>query len=290
MKNINLTTVLLSLLFLTVSCSKAPIDRETFAKAISEIYLVDNSVDMNRYSVKIAYDSLKIYEPILQKYNLDSEKFMQCYRYYLNDPEELYKVYSLAQDILEKEKERVNEIYNAEKKMKEVWKKAEMMFQIKDTILDRYSDLRSLRWTINNTDSMYYRINVCDSIPYRDIPSDPEWWANNMTRNVSDAVINPYDLEKLKEETDEIKNGDKKSPRRNWTDPESKMLNPSATTLLKGGMVPPNTSSIVSKPGQFRTEPKANTLKSREAEEIKKPVRLPVKGNLENKENFKKKN
>ena len=94
-------------IFLCNSCGKT-IPQSKLPEIIAEIYLADKYVGTIRHSsYSIHLDSLKIYEPVFNKYGYTGEDYKRSIEKYISRPKKLKIYYEEAKSILEKRKEDI---------------------------------------------------------------------------------------------------------------------------------------------------------------------------------------
>ena len=96
--------IVLSLLFLAVSCGKsdAPVPAETMGQLMYEMYVIDEYLYSNG-EIRAQSDSEYVYLPILEKYGLSVDDFNDALDYYLRHVEEFKEISSSVSERLKSE-------------------------------------------------------------------------------------------------------------------------------------------------------------------------------------------
>lgn len=113
-----LTAVLLCL----SSCRdrKDIIPKGTMSKIYYDIYMTDEAVDAN-YGLRRMADTMRIYEPIFNKYGYTTEDYNRSVNFYLGRPDKFEDVFEDTKTMLEKRKAELNAILEAEGKRPRLW-------------------------------------------------------------------------------------------------------------------------------------------------------------------------
>ena len=167
------------------SCSnKGVIGKKTMVAIVQDMYLADQYIEMNP-QMRAMTDTLRVYPAIFAKYGYTVEDYNNSLRYYLQKSDTYNKILSAASDDLEyrmKKLEREQEeeemrLNNSVLKMKHWWALDSLKsVQAKDLVYDPL--LRGVRWLVLQEED-FEVWTVLDSAVV-DIPSNSQWWANNM--------------------------------------------------------------------------------------------------------------
>lgn len=113
-----LTAVLLCL----SSCRdrKDIIPKGTMSKIYYDIYMTDEAVDAN-YGLRRMADTMRIYEPIFNKYGYTTDDYNRSVNFYLERPDKFEDVFEDTKTMLEKRKAELNAILEAEGKRPRLW-------------------------------------------------------------------------------------------------------------------------------------------------------------------------
>lgn len=103
------------------SCSHEPaIPIRTLADIYGEMYLIDQSLMKRERSSGIT-DTLKIYEPILEKYGYTIEDYYSSLRIYLKRPDKFEEVFDICISNLEARKAAIESIILARERSQKKW-------------------------------------------------------------------------------------------------------------------------------------------------------------------------
>jgi len=168
-------------LLLLGSCSKKGIiGKKDMVSIIQEMYLADQYIEMNP-DMRAMTDSLRVYPAIFAKYGYTVEDYSNSLRYYLQKSDTYNKILSTASDKLDT---RMKKLEEEEERIRlsiiemEHWWALDSLksTQARDLVYDPL--LRGVRWLVLQ-DKDFEVWTVLDSAVV-DIPSNPQWWANNM--------------------------------------------------------------------------------------------------------------
>lgn len=145
---------MLSLSFFLGSCSgKKIIPATELADIYSEMYLVDQSVQKNRRTKPLS-DTVKIYEPVLEKYGYTVEDYYSTLSVYLKRPDKFEEIFDLSISNLEARKTALENKISEKERALEKWK-------FRDSVLSAACDtsrsnakLRSMEMLFFERDSM----------------------------------------------------------------------------------------------------------------------------------------
>ena len=104
------------------SCTdkKNVIPKDTMSHIYYDIYMTDEAMDAN-YSLKRMADTMKIYEPIFNKYGYTTEDYNRSVNFYLERPDRFEDIFENTKNMLEKRKAELNAILEAEGKRPRLW-------------------------------------------------------------------------------------------------------------------------------------------------------------------------
>ena len=91
------------------------IPKGTMSKIYYDIYMTDEAVDAN-YGLRRMADTMRIYEPIFNKYGYTTEDYNRSVNFYLERPDKFEDVFEDTKTMLEKRKAELNAILEAEGK------------------------------------------------------------------------------------------------------------------------------------------------------------------------------
>ena len=91
------------------------IPKGTMSKIYYDIYMTDEAVDVN-YGLRKMADTMRIYEPIFNKYGYTTEDYNRSVSFYLERPDKFESVFEDTKTMLEKRKAQLNAILEAEGK------------------------------------------------------------------------------------------------------------------------------------------------------------------------------
>lgn len=167
------------LLFAIVGCSnKDIISKEDMAKIVADMFVVDQ-LSEQKPDIRIASDSLKVYETIIEHYGYTYEQFQQSTKYYIQKGDQYKKIHIGAKDIIQAKTSIYRDLANREREL-EKWK------WIMDTIkymppnrLTKEPFFRSIKWLVTQNQ---YPTFIFTEAPCFDNPANSEWWITNITR------------------------------------------------------------------------------------------------------------
>ena len=90
------------------------------SKIYYDIYMTDEAVDVN-YGLRKMADTMRIYEPIFNKYGYTTEDYNRSVSFYLERPDKFESVFEDTKTMLEKRKAQLNAILEAEGKRPRLW-------------------------------------------------------------------------------------------------------------------------------------------------------------------------
>lgn len=96
------------------------IPKGTMSKIYYDIYMTDEAVDVN-YGLRKMADTMRIYEPIFNKYGYTTEDYNRSVSFYLERPDKFESVFEDTKTMLEKRKAELNAILEAEGKRPRLW-------------------------------------------------------------------------------------------------------------------------------------------------------------------------
>ena len=96
------------------------IPKGTMSKIYYDIYMTDEAVDAN-YGLRRMADTMRIYEPIFNKYGYTTEDYNRSVNFYLERPDKFEDVFEDTKTMLEKRKAELNAILEAEGKRPRLW-------------------------------------------------------------------------------------------------------------------------------------------------------------------------
>lgn len=96
------------------------IPKGTMSKIYYDIYMTDEAVDAN-YGLRRMADTMRIYEPIFNKYGYTTEDYNRSVNFYLGRPDKFEDVFEDTKTMLEKRKAELNAILEAEGKRPRLW-------------------------------------------------------------------------------------------------------------------------------------------------------------------------
>ena len=96
------------------------IPKDTMSKIYYDIYMTDEAVDAN-YGLRRMADTMRIYEPIFNKYGYTTEDYNRSVNFYLERPDKFEDVFEDTKTMLEKRKAELNAILEAEGKRPRLW-------------------------------------------------------------------------------------------------------------------------------------------------------------------------
>ncbi len=96
------------------------IPKGTMSKIYYDIYMTDEAVDVN-YGLRKMADTMRIYEPIFNKYGYTTEDYNRSVSFYLERPDKFESVFEDTKTMLEKRKAQLNAILEAEGKRPRLW-------------------------------------------------------------------------------------------------------------------------------------------------------------------------
>lgn len=115
------------LLIVSVSCKdKDLIPKDTMADIYYDIYMTDATISGN-WNMKKMADTLKVYEPIFNKYGYTYEDFQKSTDKYLLRPDKFKKIFEATQAKLEKRKIYLETILEADGKRFTEWSLADSL-------------------------------------------------------------------------------------------------------------------------------------------------------------------
>ena len=85
------------------------IPKGTMSKIYYDIYMTDEAVDVN-YGLRKMADTMRIYEPIFNKYGYTTEDYNRSVSFYLERPDKFESVFEDTKTMLEKRKAQLNAI------------------------------------------------------------------------------------------------------------------------------------------------------------------------------------
>jgi hypothetical protein len=192
-----LPLVLLASVLLLSSCDGGLIPRGKMTRIVSEIYLSDKYMSSNM-ELSEGADSLLIYEPILNKYGYDTEDYLRTISYYVERPSKLRTIYTDAQNLLQKELDRVN------KRLSDVRRVDSLRIVISTQLIDlkpdeeRDAGVRSLRWILfPEMDEAWERAAPDTSAVRYDSPVSFHWWKENIRLKTKPFFLYENDRRKI---------------------------------------------------------------------------------------------
>ena len=96
------------------------IPKGTMSKIYYDIYMTDEAVDAN-YGLRRMADTMRIYEPIFNKYGYTTDDYNRSVDFYLERPDKFEDVFEDTKTMLEKRKAELNSILEAEGKRPRLW-------------------------------------------------------------------------------------------------------------------------------------------------------------------------
>ena len=96
------------------------IPKGTMSKIYYDIYMTDEAVDAN-YGLRRMADTMRIYEPIFNKYGYTTDDYNRSVDFYLERPDKFEDVFEDTKTMLEKRKAELNAILEAEGKRPRLW-------------------------------------------------------------------------------------------------------------------------------------------------------------------------
>ena len=90
------------------------------SKIYYDIYMTDEAVDAN-YGLRRMADTMRIYEPIFNKYGYTTDDYNRSVNFYLERPDKFEDVFEDTKTMLEKRKAELNAILEAEGKRPRLW-------------------------------------------------------------------------------------------------------------------------------------------------------------------------
>lgn len=96
------------------------IPKGTMSKIYYDIYMTDEAVDAN-YGLRRMADTMRIYEPIFNKYGYTTEDYNRSVNFYLERPDKFEDVFEDTKTMLEKRKAELNAVLEAEGKRPRLW-------------------------------------------------------------------------------------------------------------------------------------------------------------------------
>lgn len=110
-KKIILHLALISALFSCIPETKVPegvLDTETMAKILADIHLTEAKVNRLTFqdydSTRVAY--LELERRIMAKYKVDTTRYKTSYRFYVQNPQMMVKIYDETLNILDERKQK----------------------------------------------------------------------------------------------------------------------------------------------------------------------------------------
>ena len=96
------------------------IPKDIMSQIYYDIYLTDEAVDVN-YGLRRMADTMRIYEPIFNKYGYTTDDYNRSVDFYLERPDKFEDVFEDTKTMLEKRKAELNSILEAEGKRPRLW-------------------------------------------------------------------------------------------------------------------------------------------------------------------------
>ena len=96
------------------------IPKDIMSQIYYDIYMTDEAVDVN-YRLRRMADTMRIYEPIFNKYGYTTEDYNRSVSFYLERPDKFESVFEDTKTMLEKRKAQLNAILEAEGKRPRLW-------------------------------------------------------------------------------------------------------------------------------------------------------------------------
>lgn len=96
------------------------IPKGIMSKIYYDIYMTDEAVDAN-YGLRRMADTMRIYEPIFNKYGYTTDDYNRSVNFYLERPDKFEDVFEDTKTMLEKRKAELNAILEAEGKRPRLW-------------------------------------------------------------------------------------------------------------------------------------------------------------------------
>ena len=96
------------------------IPKDIMSQIYYDIYMTDEAVDVN-YGLRRMADTMRIYEPIFNKYGYTTEDYNRSVNFYLERPDKFEDVFEDTKTMLEKRKAELNSILEAEGKRPRLW-------------------------------------------------------------------------------------------------------------------------------------------------------------------------
>ncbi|MDP3452310.1 MAG: DUF4296 domain-containing protein [Bacteroidales bacterium] len=187
-------TILLFLLFTTLSCSKAMVSDKDMPVIIAEIYKADRYINSN-YQLILMADTTRIYETVLNHYGYSNKEFIRTIDHYLSRPAKLKSFYSQAKLIIEREQELVKEILDAQTRRDSLYAPYKRLIELSDSIVLLEPDKRAMRWILAPERYPAWNMVLSDSL--KGIYETPEmagWWITNFKPKETKLSIRiPYE-------------------------------------------------------------------------------------------------
>ena len=96
------------------------IPKDIMSQIYYDIYMTDEAVDVN-YGLRRMADTMRIYEPIFNKYGYTTDDYNRSVDFYLERPDKFEDVFEDTKTMLEKRKAELNSILEAEGKRPRLW-------------------------------------------------------------------------------------------------------------------------------------------------------------------------
>ena len=96
------------------------IPKDIMSQIYYDIYMTDEAVDVN-YGLRRMADTMRIYEPIFNKYGYTTDDYNRSVNFYLERPDKFEDVFEDTKTMLEKRKAELNSILEAEGKRPRLW-------------------------------------------------------------------------------------------------------------------------------------------------------------------------
>ena len=114
--------ILTAALLCLYSCreKESIIPKDIMSQIYYDIYMTDEAVDVN-YGLRRMADTMRIYEPIFNKYGYTTDDYNRSVDFYLERPDKFEDVFEDTKTMLEKRKAELNSILEAEGKRPRLW-------------------------------------------------------------------------------------------------------------------------------------------------------------------------
>ena len=121
-KKIYRTLILLACTLSFLSCKRQEgiIPKDTMARIYYDIYITDEAVD-SKYIYRKMADTMRVYEPIFNKYGYTTEDYNRSVAFYLERPDKFKDVFERTKEMLEGRRVELQDILEAEGKRPRLW-------------------------------------------------------------------------------------------------------------------------------------------------------------------------